>query len=311
MITEHWALEFLPWDFQCVFWCDSGRSQCKFIQGNIGSQTLGFLDVMSDKFLNCAPPCDVLLGGFPCQPFSIQGSGAGTKDTKGRGVIVDGILNYVKKRRPRIVILENVLGLVYRHRSTLDNVVATLTTYGYAASWSILDMYVHGGVPCRRARVYIVGLLAPATGGSSCSPSMQWPEPIPCAPLSTIFDDDVKLINYSTYPIQKVNGNMRKNLEHSLEKVIAVGKMQSKDPTEYCVVADLGGNRLNMGWGLAPCLTKTRGQAHAFWSMQHGRPLTVREMCRLQGLNPDWLNVNVTSRQMGGWLFLAMGLPAQ
>ena len=57
-----------------------------------------------------------------------------------------------------------------------------------------------------------------------------------------------------------------------------------------------------MSWGLAPCLTKTRGQSHAFWSMQHGRPLTVREMCRLQGLNPDWLNVNVSSKQMGGLL---------
>ena len=86
---------------------------------------------MTDHFLENAPTCDLLIGGFPCQPFSIMGSGAGMHDVKLRGIVVVWILKYVKKNLPSMVMLENVKGLVDRHREVLHNVVGALERMGY------------------------------------------------------------------------------------------------------------------------------------------------------------------------------------
>ena len=104
----------------------------KFIQANAPPEAVGFLDVMSNEFLACAPPCDILVGGFPCQSFSLMGKGLGTDDH--RGIVVVGILRYVKKNKPLVVVLENVPGLVTRHRSTLDGVVSSMRNLGYIVS---------------------------------------------------------------------------------------------------------------------------------------------------------------------------------
>ena len=328
MMTEHWALELLPWRFEEVFWCEKGVAPRQFIEANIDPRVAGFSDVMSDEFLNGAPPCDILLAGFPCQPFSVAGANHGLQDKEGRGVVVIGILRYVKQNKPHIVVLENVKGLAGKHRGVLDNVVASLERLGYVVSWKVLDMDVHGGVPCRRSRVYIVAILSsmpatggssrpatggslqpaagvssgPATGGSSGPAVMVWPGPIPCADISTIFDDTVKLTDFCDYPFHVTGQTKNRNLRRAVEKVKEQGIRESRDPTTYNVVADLGGTNLNVGWGVCPCITKSRGAALAYWSISHGRPLTVNELCRLQGLNPDWLNITVSPHQMGALL---------
>ena len=61
---------------------------------------------MSNEFLAGAPPCDILVGGFPCQSFSLMGKGLGTDDH--RGIVVVGILRYVKKNTPAVVVLEKL-----------------------------------------------------------------------------------------------------------------------------------------------------------------------------------------------------------
>ena len=94
----------------------------------------------------------------------------------------------------------------------------------------------------------------------------------------------------------------RENLKEAVRRVKAVARKESREPNEYCVVADLGGSKVLMGWHHAPCLTKTRGEALAFWTMQHNRPLSVRELARLQGLNIDTMNITVSCNQMGGLL---------
>ena len=104
------------------------------------------------------------LAGFPCQPFSIQGKNLGIDDPAGRGTVIVGILKYVERCMPRIVLLENVAGLVNRHRSVLDNVLAALEgmtdRHGnvHTVSWKCLDSLKYGIVPCKRNRVYIVAV---------------------------------------------------------------------------------------------------------------------------------------------------------
>ena len=257
-----------------------------------GSEVPGFKDVMTDYFLENAPPCDLLIGGFPCQPFSIMGSGAGIHDPKLRGIVVVWILKYVKKNLPEIVILENVKGLVDRHRQVLDDLVASLERMGYVVSWRILDSKTHGAVPCSRPRLYIVGIRRSATGGLGSATgglgsatgglgsaagglgsatgglepvAVVWPCKVPCPALSTIIDDTGKLTDYDNYPCSQISSRtMRENLIEAVKRVKLVARIQSIEPTELCVVVDLGGSKVQMGWKHAPCLTKTRGQALAF-----------------------------------------------
>ena len=183
-------------------------------------------------------------------------------------------------------------------------------------SWRILDTRTHGAVPCSRPRVYIVGIrrsatcgLGSATGGLGSAAgglepvAVVWPCKVPCPALSTIIDDTGKLSDYDNYPFYQISSRTkRENLEEAVMRVKTVAHRESRDPTERCVVADLGGSKVMMGWNHAPCLTKARGQALAFWSIQHNRPLSLRELARLQGLNIDRMNITVSCNQMGGLL---------
>ena len=272
MMTEKWSCARLPWTFSHVFWCEKDPAARAFIEANAPPGAVGFLDVMSNEFLVNAPPCDILVGGFPCQPFSGMGKGLGTDDH--RGIVVIGILRYVKKNNPTVVVLENVMGLATRHKLTLDNVVLSLRSLGYIVSWDILDTSVHGAVPQRRKRVYIVGIRwrQPATGGTATlaatgasatdaqirAGTMEWPQPIACPNLDTIFDDAPKEMDYDEYPIPNFCRTKKQNLQGALAKVKALAQRQDADPAMYRVIADLCGTKAAVAWNLCPCIQVPR-----------------------------------------------------
>ena len=317
MMTEQAALSRLPWAFTKAFWCESDAHARRFIIDNIDEPGVpGWDNVMSEEFLTGAPPCDVLLAGFPCQPFSIQGKGEGLEAPASRGIVVTWILRYVKLHSPRIVILENVEGLVFRHRAVLNKVVSVLEQIGYIVSWRLLDTRSHGGIPCRRKRVYIVGIMRPATGGTPAIGAMPatggipatgggrivWPQHVQCIDLSTIFEDTPKVSDYSNYAYPPLCTTKAANLREAVRLVRAKAVRENVDPATYSVVVDLAGSKVQVGYGCAPCLTKARGAADAFFSLQHGRFLSLRELCRLQGLNVDLMKLNISRAQIGGML---------
>ena len=79
--------------------------------------------------------------------------------------------------------------------------------------------------------------------------------------------------------------------------------MEGRDLSTYCVVADLGGSKVLVGWGESPCMTRTRGKALAYFSLQHGRPLNAYELCQLQGLDMYRMNTTqITDHKLGGLL---------
>ena len=137
MMTEHWACLRMPWQFKKAFWCEKDPHARKFILDNVGPDVPNFVDVTSVEFQTHAPYCDLLVAGFPCQSFSIMGLGNGLEDP--RGIVVLHILRYVQSRRPRIVVLENVKGLITNHRETLVSLVASLERMHYFVSWRLLD----------------------------------------------------------------------------------------------------------------------------------------------------------------------------
>jgi DNA (cytosine-5)-methyltransferase 1 len=109
------------------------------------------------------PDFDMLCGGFPCQSFSIAGKRRGFEDT--RGTMFFEIARILEVKRPKIVWLENVKGLLnHDEGKTFRVIIQTLSKLGYDVQWMVLNSKFFG-VPQNRERVFIIGTL----GGTSIS----------------------------------------------------------------------------------------------------------------------------------------------
>ena len=108
------------------------------------------------------PDFDLLVGGFPCQAFSIAGKRAGFDDT--RGTLFFDIARILKEKQPRHLVLENVKGLLSHDSGrTFTTIIGVLTDLGYGVEWQVLNSKDFG-VPQNRERVYIVGHLGNECG---------------------------------------------------------------------------------------------------------------------------------------------------
>lgn len=119
------------------------------------------IDIRDTKWL---PSHDVMLAGFPCQPFSL--AGVSKKRSLGRphgfldvvqGTLFFEVARLIDQSKPAIVVLENVKHLL-RHDAgrTFSTITATLDKLGYQTSWEVID--ARAWVPQHRERVFIVAL---------------------------------------------------------------------------------------------------------------------------------------------------------
>jgi len=103
------------------------------------------------------PDFNLLVGGFPCQAFSIAGKRRGFEDT--RGTLFYDIARILKIKRPEYILLENVKGLLSHDRGrTFGTIIATLSELGYVVQWMVLNSKFFG-VPQNRERIFIIGSL--------------------------------------------------------------------------------------------------------------------------------------------------------
>jgi len=130
-------------------------------------------DNESTNWLDAIPEHDILIGGFPCQPFSHAGLKRGIEDT--RGTLFDNIAQILKQKKPKIALLENVKGLISHEKGkTLKVILRKLIHMGYECT--IPEEIIFGendkklkdaakkmvlkskdfGVPQNRQRIYIV-----------------------------------------------------------------------------------------------------------------------------------------------------------
>lgn len=107
------------------------------------------------------PDFDVLVAGFPCQPYSIAGLRQGLNDEKGRGQVFLSILDVIKKKKPRAFLLENVRGMLsHDGGKTIEYMMSELAKCGDGytiAKPLVLNSSEYGGVPQNRERVFIIG----------------------------------------------------------------------------------------------------------------------------------------------------------
>jgi len=103
------------------------------------------------------PDFDLLVGGFPCQTFSIAGKRAGFEDT--RGTMFFELARILRAKQPRLFVFENVKGLLSHDGGrTFATIVKALDELGYDLQWQVLNSKNHG-VPQNRERVFIIGHL--------------------------------------------------------------------------------------------------------------------------------------------------------
>jgi DNA (cytosine-5)-methyltransferase 1 len=98
---------------------------------------------------------DVLVGGTPCQSFSVAGQRGGLADP--RGDLALTYLEMARRYRPRRMVWENVPGVLSSNGGRdFDAFLGRLEEYGYGFAWRVLDAQ-YFGVPQRRRRLFVVG----------------------------------------------------------------------------------------------------------------------------------------------------------
>ena len=103
------------------------------------------------------PDHDILVAGFPCQPFSIAGEMKGFLDT--RGTLFFEVVRFLEAKHPKYILLENVKNLTSHDSGrTFKTIIQALNLLGYTLDFSIINS-CESGVPQSRERIYIVGVL--------------------------------------------------------------------------------------------------------------------------------------------------------
>ena len=137
---------------ECVFTSEWDKFAQITYQANFGEIPYGDITKISPEEI---PSFDMLLAGFPCQPFSQAGLKKGFEDT--RGNLFFDILRIVKHHQPSVVFLENVRNLAGHDKgNTIKVILGSLEELGYKVIFKVLNAKDFG-VPQNRARIYIIG----------------------------------------------------------------------------------------------------------------------------------------------------------
>jgi len=143
--------------FRTVFANDFEKSCAETYNHNFETSKLIVEDIRKIE-IDDLPEFDFLLGGFPCQAFSIAGYQKGFEDEKGRGNLFFDIARILEARRPTGFLLENVKNLKNHDQGkTFKIIKETLENFGYHIKTKVLNSMEYGNVPQNRERVYIVG----------------------------------------------------------------------------------------------------------------------------------------------------------
>lgn len=217
------------------------------------------------------PNIDIILGGFPCQAFSIAGYRKGFEDEKGRGTLFFEILRIIKAKKPKAILLENVKNLVsHDNGNTFRVILEALKDAGYHVRYAVLNAMEYGNIPQNRERIYIVGFRT-----KKVFEKFTFPEPIP---LKKTIHDVIDFINpvdeKYLYTKGKYNGDIYDKLVAAMDDSNAVYQWRRKYVRKNMsgVVPTLTANQGEGGHNV--CLVKTK---------QGIRKMTPKECFNTQG----------------------------
>ena len=139
----------------CVFASECDENACDTYEKNFGERPAGDITKISSEEI---PDFDILLGGFPCQSFSIIGKKEGFNNET-CGTLFFEIERILKAKRPAAFLLENVKNLTAHDKGrTFQIIHAHLESLGYNVYSKVLNSLDYG-VPQKRERIFIAGFL--------------------------------------------------------------------------------------------------------------------------------------------------------
>ena len=263
---------------KCVFYNDIDKYAVQTYNKNF-KENWEATDIRTIK-TDSIPDFDMLCGGFPCQAFSIAGKRRGFKDT--RGTLFFEIARIIKAKRPKIIFLENVKGLLNHEKGkTFSVIIQTLSELGYDVQWMVLNSKFFG-VPQNRERVFIIGSLR----GTSR------PEILPFGESHEFFDKEERREQEEKERICSTIDSRYGALRNSGETYMIYDIFNKKMRSNQKVAGTLKGegtSETSLGTALINPEFKIRR-------------LTPIECCRLQGFPDNWTEgVSDTQRykQMG------------
>jgi len=151
---------------ECVYASEWDKDAARIYERNWNLKPDGDITLAANDEVMNVPEHDVLVGGFPCQPFSKSGKQMGMEET--RGTLFWNIAKIIEARKPSIVLLENVRNIAGpRHIHEWNVIINTLRDLGYRVSEDPHVVSPHlikpefGGRPQGRERVFIAATLIP------------------------------------------------------------------------------------------------------------------------------------------------------
>lgn len=228
----------------------------KMYAANFGETPFGDINLIAPSDI---PDHDILLAGFPCQPFSIAGKQLGFDDT--RGTLFFNIESILAEKKPKAFLLENVRRLTtHDNGKTFQIILTHLRNLGYNVHHTIFNS-LHFGLPQKRERIYIVGFLD----------EVEFSFPIPSKaykPLSELLEPDHE-IDKSYYLSDEIKKNRW-------------AAVKGTPPIPSIWHQNIGGNISALPYSCA----LRAGGSYNYLVVNGERRLTSREMLRLQGF-PD------------------------
>ncbi len=154
---------------ECVYASEIDENAARIYNRNWGLMPEGDITLAANEINMDVPEHDVLVGGFPCQPFSKSGKQRGMDEA--RGTLFWNIARIIEVRKPKIVLLENVRNIAGpRHEHEWQVIIETLRQLGYRVSSKPLVVSPHrihadfGGRPQVRERIFIAATLSKKVG---------------------------------------------------------------------------------------------------------------------------------------------------
>lgn len=249
---------------KCVFSSEFDEDACKTYEANFGEHPSGDITKISSADI---PDFDILLGGFPCQSFSIIGKKEGFANET-CGTLFFEIERILKDKRPPAFMLENVRNLVaHDNGNTFKIIREHLEALGYNVHAKVLNALDYG-VPQKRERIIIVGFLKDIP--------FEFPQPIKESERLTLSD----ILEEEVAPQYYVKANIRQS---------RISRLRDKDfPKPYISHENMAGTVTPHPYSSA---LRAGASANYILINDERRP-TEREMLRIQGF-PDTFKIVV------------------
>jgi DNA (cytosine-5)-methyltransferase 1 len=297
-------LGFRQAGFKTVFANDINEEACLTYKENLGEITIG--DIREASLPNIKK-LDLLTAGFPCQPFSNAGLRKGFSDS--RGSLFLSALNAVEQLSPKIVMFENVRGLLsskHDGKYLIETICDNLSQLGYVVTFSLVDASKHN-VPQKRLRVFIIGVKKMRSIGDFAFPPivirddltlrhivMDVPENLPT-------QNEIMQLNPQALEIAKKipEGGSWKNIPYD-ELPNRLKKIQDNIERYHWPKFYRHFHRDEVAGTITAAF---KPENAGVWHPTEGRIFTVREIARIQTF-PDWFvfkgkNIKSKYQQIG------------